>query len=217
MVTLIDDLFGGDVRCAEAIPELADNAMYPEEYEYIRRAVPSRRAEFATARLLARQELVAMGLAPSPFVPGRGGAPKWPDGVVGSISHTNDYCAIVVARIGRLCSLGLDIETLRPLDPLLHTSILTKREQAWIGNQAKLSKNDCTLLFFSAKEAFYKCQYPLSGGFLDFPEVELEVSLDAARFEVRVLVPGWPASVARLDGKFAIRSGKVMCGVEALA
>lgn len=214
MASLIQDLFRQEAYTDEAVPRLADGEIPPEEQAYIRAAVPKRRAEFATARILARRGLCALGVAPAALVPDRDRAPVWPAGTVGSISHTSGYCAVVVDRSPPMRAVGLDVEALREVEPALEAQVMTPREQAWLRGRAPAERNDLMLLFFSAKEAFYKCQYPISRGFLDFLDVELEIALPQGRFEARVLRTDWPRAVARLDGKFAFRAGKVLCGVE---
>jgi 4'-phosphopantetheinyl transferase EntD len=213
MTTLVADLFRAEALTAEAVPTSADDELYPEERAYIRTAVTKRRAEFATTRILARRLLGEIGIPPGPLVPHKDRAPIWPGGIAGSISHTSDYCAVVVDRAPDVLSVGLDVETLRVVDASLFDSIITPRERAWLRKQPLASHNDLGLLFFSAKEAYYKCQYPVTCGFLEFSDVELDLDLERRRFEARVLKPRWPASVARLQGKFAFRDRKVLCGV----
>ncbi|MGW7821409.1 4'-phosphopantetheinyl transferase family protein [Streptomyces puniciscabiei] len=72
-------------------------ALYPQETAHLRHALPKRRREFATARVCARRALQALGLPPAPIPPGSNGAPQWPAGVVGSITHRRRYCAAAVA------------------------------------------------------------------------------------------------------------------------
>jgi 4'-phosphopantetheinyl transferase EntD len=213
MGTLIADLFPSTARTAEGVPRLADGELYPEELSYIRSAVAKRRAEFATARTLARQALAALGVAPLALVPGADRAPVWPPGIVGSITHTRDYCAVVVDRAPPLGSIGLDVETLQALEASELERVLTVRERAWLLGQAPESRAALGMLFFSAKEAYYKCQYPLTGKFLDFLDVELEISLAENAFQARVLSSGWPAGVERVAGRFVFRAGKVLCGI----
>ena len=46
---------------------------------------------------------------------GEGGAPRWPDGLAGSMTHTDGYCAAALVRATDLASLGIDAEPHRPL------------------------------------------------------------------------------------------------------
>ena len=206
-------LFGEDVYLAEAVPALVDDQLFPAEREYIRGAVPKRRAEFGTARVCARRALVALGADPIPLVPGADRAPTWPSGVVGSISHTDGYCVAAVTRSPPARSIGLDVETLRVLDPSLAEIVLTPRERAWLRDRPASSRSELGLLCFSAKEAFYKCQYRVTGTFLDFLDVEIQVAQAQGRFDVRVLEPGWRPNGASGSGRFAFEGNRVMCGI----
>jgi 4'-phosphopantetheinyl transferase EntD len=219
MTGALETLFRSASFIAEAVPEEADDDLYPEEREYVRSAVPKRRAEFGTARSCARRGLAAMGFPPVVLPPGEDGAPRWPPGVVGSITHTSGYCAVVLARDPPVHSVGLDVETLRQLEPGVADLILTPREHQWVRDQRDqphCHQADLVLLFFSAKEAYYKCQYPVTRRSLDFIDVELDVLPDLGRFVARVTKSDWPPSVARLEGKFAFEGGRVLCGVELL-
>ena len=90
--------------------------------------------------------------------------------------------------------------------------ILTARERAWLATQPAGRQNDLALTVFCAKEAFYKCQYPVTGAFLEFSEVEVDLSADAGTFEARVLVPTRPET-SRLSGRVVYEGSRVACGV----
>jgi 4'-phosphopantetheinyl transferase EntD len=210
----LNELFGPGVLCSEAVPVLADAAIYPEEYAHVNAAVPKRRAEFATARILARRLLAQLGVPSMPLVPSADRAPRWPAGIVGTISHTDAYCAVAVARDDVVRAIGLDVETLRPIERDLSASIMNPHERAWVEAQPEAVRNDLVLLFFSAKEAYYKCQYGITRSFLEFLDVEVEVDQRTGRFLSRVSKLGWHPSVASLEGRFAFRSGKIFCAVE---
>jgi 4'-phosphopantetheinyl transferase EntD len=220
-------LFGGAHVVAESVPREFDGELFPEEQEYIRGAALKRRAEFGTARVCARTALAAMGVPATALVPRSDRSPTWPMGIVGSITHTGGYCAVVVDRGPPLLSVGLDAEELRVLEPGVASSILTPREQSWLSAQAPASRDDLVILFFSAKEAYYKCQYPITGRFLEFGDVEVEIASGLGRYEARVRHPRSaspvspasrvslaPASLARLEGRFAYDGGRVLCGIE---
>ncbi len=49
-------------------------------------------------------------MPPAPILPGQRGAPRWPAGVVGSMTHCAGYRAAVVARADEVTSLGVDAE-----------------------------------------------------------------------------------------------------------
>jgi 4'-phosphopantetheinyl transferase EntD len=207
-------LFPSASYIADAVPRLVDDELFESEREYIRRSVPKRRAEFGAARLLAREGFRAMGVRPIALVPGTDGVPSWPAGVVGSITHTAGYCAVVLGRSPPVRSLGLDVETLQELAAGIVDSIVTPPERAWLRAQPQSRQAALALVFFSAKEAYYKCQYPISRTFLEFGDVTLDVLFEQGRFVATASPPGLPRDVARLEGRFAFEGGRVLCGVE---
>lgn len=219
-MTLIDPLFVHAVVTSEAAPRDVDDQLFPEELAYLARALPKRRFEFGTARLCARRALAALGVPPAPLVPRDDRQPVWPAGVVGSISHTDGYCAVAVAPSPPMQSIGLDVEKLQHIEARLAQAILTPRELAFVRAQPEARRDDLIVLHFSAKEAYYKCQYPVTETFLGFHDVELELDLDRwpaeGRFVAHRHKPGL-AAVQRLEGKFVFAAGKVLCGVELFA
>ena len=68
-------------------------------------AVDKRQREFATGRRLAHGLLTELGVGGGPLLPGRDRAPIWPDGVVGTISHSRAWCVVAAAR-GRVGAEG---------------------------------------------------------------------------------------------------------------
>lgn len=214
MPSALSTLFGPGTHVVEATARLVDSELYPEELDFIRGAVASRRAEFGTARICAREALAKLGIAPGPLVPRGDRAPSWPPGVVGSISHTHGYCAVVVGPSPPLRSVGLDVEELRTLEPGVAELVLTAREQAWLRCEPPRRQNDLVVAVFCAKEAFYKCQYPVTGKFLEFGDVEIDLRQDQGTFVARVLLPVWPLGETTLEGRVAYEDGRVLCGID---
>jgi 4'-phosphopantetheinyl transferase EntD len=73
--------------------------------------------------------------------------------------------------------------------------ICTPAELDWVGSLPADSHQEAAALIFSAKEAFYKCQFPVFGRELDFQEVELgldRLAPEPGRFAIRVLTDSGP-------------------------
>jgi 4'-phosphopantetheinyl transferase EntD len=208
--TLIASLFSSGVVTEEAAPALVDAQLFPEERAHISNAVPKRRAEFGTARVCARKALARLDMAAGPLVPHEDRAPRWPDGVVGSISHTQDYCAVAVARAQLMHSLGLDVEQDKLITPDMIALICTAAERR------RLADPRDGIVYFAAKEAYYKCVYPLAHVFLDFQDVELELDCKALRFNARIITPALAAVAARHQpqGRWKRERGLVLCAAE---
>ena len=109
-----------------AAGERAD--LHPDEAACIARAGVKRRREFAVGRDLARRAFAQLGIEGFALLSDGDRVPRWPEGVVGSISHCAGCCAVVVARRGRILSLGLDVERAERLEDELLARICTPRE-----------------------------------------------------------------------------------------
>lgn len=70
----------------------------PEEAAAVACSVEKRRREFAAVRVCARSAMTALGLPPQSVLPGERGAPRWPDGFVGSMTHCERY-ALPLSRV----------------------------------------------------------------------------------------------------------------------
>jgi 4'-phosphopantetheinyl transferase EntD len=173
-VARLQESFGPGVLCdvvplAECSLELA-----PEEEALVARAVPARRREFAAGRASARRLLRRLGFAPAPLLRANDRAPLWPQGAIGSITHSRSHCAVAVARTGRLAALALDTELDQPLEHDLWSTICTPRELEALSRCAPDARGKSVLLRFSAKECAYKCLYPSTRAALDFRDVEID-------------------------------------------
>lgn len=155
--------------------------LWPGEAVAVARAVPLRRREFAAGRAAARAALSDAGLPAAALPPGPDRAPCWPAGLCGSISHTRDLAGALAARRSDWPSVGLDLEPALPLDDALAEMILTAEDDDGGVLPAPLAAK----LIFSAKEAAFKAQFPLTGLWLDYPQVALRLSADTFRLTLR--------------------------------
>ena len=95
--------------------------------------------------------------------------------MTGSITHTTGLCAAVVGERARTGMLGLDSEIVGAIDETLWPAICRPEERAWLGSLRASERAPGVTLLFSAKEAFYKAQYPLVRQSLDFHDLKIEV------------------------------------------
>ena len=84
------------VESEECFGEPPGGVLFPEEEKVIAHAVAARRRDYATVRSCARACLERLGYPPVPILPGVGGAPTWPAGVQGSMTHCAGYAAAAV-------------------------------------------------------------------------------------------------------------------------
>lgn len=160
----------------------------PEEAA-IAGAVPLRRAEFAAGRAAARAALGRIGIPPLSIPMAADRSPSWPEGVVGSISHTAGTCVAIVARRTSAAGLGVDIEPLQVLAPDLIPRIADREEIAILRD---LTPGLAALRIFSLKEAAYKAKYPLSRDAMDFEALRLTPT------GLRMARDVWPFSAGEL-------------------
>lgn len=212
---MIAALFPDTVVTVEAGDAHWSGVLLPEEEAQIRRAVPKRRRDFTAGRLCAREALARLGCPPGPLLTDGDRVPRWPPGVVGSISHTAGWCGVAVARTRDAAGIGLDAEGAAPLDPRLVERICTPREREAFGHLPTPPAADWPKLAFSLKEAVYKAYFPLARHFLGFHDVELEIDPVAARFQARLLRADAPAAAGRrqFGGRYAAAGGFVCAGV----
>ena len=192
-----------------AAPRDWDARLPDEEAAFVARAVLKRRREFAAGRQCARAALVELGSPTPTLLRDRDRVPAWPAGVVGSISHCDDLCAVVVAAESTTAAVGLDVERDGPLPEEVANTVLseTERSRAEVETHA-LGGLAWSKLVWSAKEAFYKSYFPAVRRSLEFGDAEVEL-VNAGRFRVSLTNADAPALFGRrqVDGRF-LHSGQ---------
>lgn len=170
---LLASLFPPGVVAAE-LRKVGDSALLlAGEASNLVRAFPKRIQEFAAGRLCARRALTELGFSDYPLSVSSDRRPQWPQPVVGSITHTNGFCGAVVAERKQFRSIGLDGELVGSVAPDIWPHICTPAEAAWLEALPETERGKFSALIFSAKEAFYKCQYGVTGQWLEFHDVAL--------------------------------------------
>ncbi len=207
-------LLGAGVSVVAHDPRRHHGAPLPAEAAAVAGAVERRRLEFAAGRAAARRAIAALGRPPCAVPAAADRAPVWPEGLVGSISHTADACLAAVAETCRFAALGLDLEPAAALEPALWPEICTDAERLWLVRQAATQRGLLARLIFSAKEAAYKAQYPLTGSLIGFDAIEIVPDLATGTFSARftVAVPPFGARET-LPGRFSIDGGLIVATV----
>jgi 4'-phosphopantetheinyl transferase EntD len=197
---VIADVLPDAVVTECAYGDVPDAELLGPERDLVARAVESRRREVATVRHLARRALGGLGHPPVPIPVNRRGAPQWPDGVVGSMTHCAGYRGAAVAPADLSASLGVDAETNAPLPDGVLDTVTLPSERSRIARLAARYPDVCwDRLWFSAKESVFKAWYPLTGLELDFDEADISVDPADGRFSARLLVPGPDVGGTRVD------------------
>lgn len=145
-----------------------------EEYDLISpRAVQKRRVEFALGRAAAHEALGMIGRDTEAILKGRTHEPIWPEGVVGSITHSNGIAIAAVAPIEQTHGIGIDVQGIKENVSFgITQKVCSKLEFEWV-NANKEEKMKRLFMIFSAKESIFKALYPIEKIFLDFCDAEL--------------------------------------------
>ena len=148
--------------------------LHPAEAEYVARAVPKRIQEFAAGRACAKAALAEFGVREFVLLAAPDRQPRWPEGFTGSITHTAGFCAAAVAPRTSMLAIGMDTEIVGAPTLDVWPVISRAEELAWVQLLPAAQRTSAITLLFAAKEAFYKCQYPLCGEWLDFHDLRVE-------------------------------------------
>ena len=211
---MIADILRPPVAAAEAFGDLPDAELYPlypGEEAVIAHAVDNRRREFATGRACARTALAQLGVPGAAILPGARGAPQWPAGVVGSITHCAGYRACAVAFGRDVVAIGVDAEPNRELRDGVLRAVAGEAEEMRIrALRAEIPAVCWDRLLFSAKESVYKAWFPLTGRRLRFLDVRVDFDPMRSTFSARLLVDGPVvdgAALTGLDGRWVVGDG----------
>jgi 4'-phosphopantetheinyl transferase EntD len=219
---MIERILPPPVAAAEAFGDDPAATLFPEERAVIARAAESRRREFTTARVCARTALARLGQPPVPVLPGPRGAPQWPEGVTGSITHCAGYRAAAVALNSDVVSLGVDAEPNEPLpDGGMLDVIALAGERARLAELAAGMPGTCwDRLLFSAKESVYKTWFPLARRWLGFESADVVIDPCEGTFTARLLVPGLLVDgtpLSLLNGQWLADQGLLVTAIVVIA
>jgi 4'-phosphopantetheinyl transferase EntD len=216
--TELSGLFPPGTLAADLRGVAETSVLYPEEAAYVQASAPIRAQEFAAGRLCARRLLHEFGIDNFPIRVGDNRQPVWPDSLVGSITHTAGFCAAVAARKRDLRALGIDAELDGSVKPELQHRICTPDETAWLGSLPEAERTSAATLIFSAKEAFYKCQYSITQERLGFSAAVIEVPAWGLAQGSFVIHANQPLALQRtapqpLQGRYLFREQIVVAGI----
>ena len=212
---LLHDLLPIGAEGVEAVAADAEEPVWRDEEAMLSSAVPKRQREVAAGRACARRALRRLG-APAVPLPADGDrVPRWPEEVRGTITHTENYAAAAVAWARSYRGLGVDAERVtRVRSDFVHL-IARPEELDWLSAQLEPVSNRARALLFSAKEAAYKCQFPLTRRRCDFLDARCELldqDLQArGRFRVSFDRAAGQAEPLVITGRYAFGDDLVVC------
>jgi 4'-phosphopantetheinyl transferase EntD len=187
-----------------------------EERNAVYSATEKRKQEFAAGRAAAREALRVLGCqdASIPVNPDR--SPAWPRGFIGSITHCHRFCGAAAAIQKHISGIGFDAESSDAFSAdILH--IVCSEDEInqfpWSAPKANVSWSQVA---FCAKEAVYKCYYPIAQTFLDFSDIEIRFRKtdgnESGDF-FSVLSPDKNVGDGVFTGRWQISTGIIYAGV----
>ncbi|MFJ3669831.1 4'-phosphopantetheinyl transferase [Streptomyces sp. NPDC090106] len=219
---MIEELLPDPVVVVESFGDGEPAPLFPEEEAVVARAAAKRRREFAAVRLCARRAMEKLDVPPQPVLPGPSGAPQWPSGLAGSMTHCDGYCAAALFRAPDLASLGIDAEPHAPLpEGVLAATSLPGEATRLTRLAAERPEVHWDRLLFSAKESVYKAWFPLTCRWLDFSEADIDITPDPddplrGSLRAGLLVPGPWVDGHRLttfEGRWTVRRDLVTTAI----
>jgi 4'-phosphopantetheinyl transferase EntD len=201
------EVFGG---------ECDDGELFGEEAALVAGATAKRRREFTGVRVCARLALARAGVRPAPIMPGPSGAPLWPSGIVGSMTHCHGYRAAAVGRADAFAAIGIDAEPHEVLPGAVLPRVASESERTGLAGLAAVAPEiRWDRILFSAKESVFKAWSPATGRRLGFAGVEVVLDV-SGNFVAHLLVPGPMVGgrrVGTFDGFWAVERGLVATAV----
>jgi 4'-phosphopantetheinyl transferase EntD len=203
------------VVVAEVFDDRLDSCvLFPEEVAAVERAAPKRKREFAAVRACARQALADAGFGPGPIVPGPSGAPVWPGGAVGSMTHCDGYRGCAIGRAETFAAIGIDAEPHDVLPDGVLPMVASDHERAALARLAATAPGlRWERILFSAKESVFKAWFPATGRFLGFRDAEIALE-ESGIFRARLLVAGpETGQPAAYQGQWIVAHGLIVTAV----
>src|SRR5229473_2552741 len=159
---------------------------------------------FDTGRACAAELLADLGSCETSVPMAADRSPVWPQGYVGSITHTDELVGVAVARRKEFRGIGIDAETIiQPGTAVEIDDLCMSETERALRDSAEINPRTFSSLCFSAKESFFKCLYPLTGVWFDFRDAEIACfDADLQRLQMRLL----------RDLPFGFREGQIFSG-----
>ncbi|MGY3621912.1 4'-phosphopantetheinyl transferase family protein [Bradyrhizobium sp. USDA 10063] len=206
---------------SDRLPRLIGENWEDQLPHHMRNCVPKRQHEFIIGRYCAYRAVrqiqpdfdwrMQIGRGPT-------GAPVWPDGIIGSITHTDGHIAAAAAHRDRVDAIGIDSERILSAEVAHEVSslVVSTSELVRIASTTQLDPIKALTLCFSAKESLFKCLHPLIDQYFDYLDAEVvSVQVEARRFGIRLgrsLSSYLPLGMV-LFGHFACGDGFVHTGL----
>lgn len=214
---MLEQILPEVVLSAECVGEPPAGGLFPAEETAVADAVDRRRREYAAVRRCARACLRRLGYDDQPLLAGVDGAPGWPAGARGSMTHCEGYAAAAVVAARHAAAIGIDAEPDLPLPDGVADLVATPLERERLSALPRDADGPCwDRLLFSAKEAVFKAWSPLTGEWLDPEDTEVRFEPAAGTFTAAVAAgrrPGVARRMTGFDGRWTRADGILVTAV----
>jgi len=218
----LSELFSPTAVVVELLGRAGREVLTAQELQFIGHCAEKRIQDFSAGRACAHHALAEMGINDFSLLAGTHREPLWPTSIVGSITHTKGFAAAVIARAEDSAGIGIDCEVVTSVTEDLWSRICTPEDLSHLERFQEPMRSRQAALMFAAKEAFYKCQFPMTRQWVGFEDVSIEVlhpGAESGRFR---LIPrtSLPWGVRQMDAllcRFQYRDDWVIAGVTASA
>ena len=203
---MLETFFQPPLHFKVAEPWMWETPVSAAEEALVERAVDKRKREFRAGRHAAHALFNQLGIHHPDLLKATQREPAWPNGWVGSISHTQGICVVALASTQHALSVGQDVEQATALNPDLRELICRPEELAQVSRlRAEHGAAPAyEKLIFSAKESVHKTYFPLNHHTLDFLDARIDLDWGKQTFVASILNPEPQPKVRilQLEGKF---------------
>jgi len=183
---VINTLFPINIACEVSNNNSNITKVHYKETQIIQNASKHRQREFLEGRNCAHLALAQLNFTESiAILIGENREPLWPDQMVGSITHCDNYCAAAVTDCKKVLGIGIDAELNKKLPNNLILTTQTKNEiNLNKGLILENYENCINKLVFSAKESAFKFIYPFIQHYINFKDLEVRLDFDSKSFSI---------------------------------
>jgi 4'-phosphopantetheinyl transferase EntD len=184
---LIVRSYGKDFRLVLDTASRAAEVLFPDEEAFATGMGDQRLHDFCAGRHCAHEALRRLGIPARAILRAASGAPIWPEGVTGSISHCPGLTAACAVRtdLGGVASVGVDVERIGRIERDLWPVLFGAGERAALDGLPENAVAAYATAFFCIKECVLKIVTAEEMADLDLPDITVAVAGNSFGVSVR--------------------------------
>lgn len=145
----------------------------------LKKSVVKRKSEFLAGRYACKKNLELVGVENSNVGIGTHRVSVWPNGIKGSITHTDSTALCAISDNTEVASIGIDREcwVSQQVSREIKKYVISPVEEKYL-LESDIPFDKALTVIFSAKESFFKALFPFVKQYFDFDSVKV-VSLSS--------------------------------------